>query len=66
MWFDDSKQPLSDKLKKAIAYHVTKYGNPPAVVEMSVQDEPVPIGLVLVTQIQRVSIPKSHFLLGVE
>jgi hypothetical protein len=66
MWLDASNQPLSDKLQEAIAYHVKKYGNPPAVIEMSRYDEPVPNGLVLVTRIQRVHLPKSHFLLGVE
>ena len=66
LWLDDSKSTMPAKAQKAIDYYQHKYGTPPQVLETSLRDEPLPEGLVLVVKVQRVHIPKSHFLMGVE
>ena len=66
MWFDNSKEPMTDKVCKALDAHIQKFGVPANIVETSLKDEPVPEGVELVVRVQRVRIPKSHFLIGVE
>ena len=66
LWFDDSKTTMSAKAEKAIEYYRQKFGAPPQVLETSLKDEPLPEGLELAVMVQRVSIPKYHFLLGEE
>jgi len=66
LWFDNSKDPMTDKVRKALDAHIQKFGVPANIVETSLKDEPVPEGVELVVRVQRVRIPKSHFLIGVE
>jgi hypothetical protein len=66
MFFDDSEFSMSVKAQKALDFYFQKFGTPPQVLETSIQDEPVPEGLDLVVRVQRVSIPKFHFLIGIE
>jgi hypothetical protein len=66
LWFDDSKVPMSDKAQKALDYYMKKFGVPAQVLETSLRDEVLPDGLQLIARVQRVSIPKHHFLIGIE
>ena len=66
LWLDDSKNSMPIKAQKALAYYQQKFGIPPQVLETSLQDEPLPEGIELVVRVQRVSIPKHHFLIGEE
>jgi len=66
LWFDGSKEPVSEKVQKVLDFYKEKFGVPANIVEMSLKDEPIPEGMQMVVRIQSVNIPKSHFLLGNE
>jgi hypothetical protein len=56
---------LQDEVTKAIEHHQKKFGFPPQILEMSVdQTDELPADLNLV--VSRVRIPKNILLLGVE
>ncbi len=39
LWFDNSKKPLSDKIKGAIDFYVEKYGHTPTKFVVSLKAE---------------------------
>ena len=65
LWFDNSAEPLKDKIERAAAYYERKYGKTPNFCEVNpaMMTGEMPDGISVIAADERMS---NHFWIGAE
>jgi hypothetical protein len=67
LWFDDSKDPLADKVRRAAQRYTQKHGHPPTVCHIHQNgDGDTPPAVDGIKIVQEPNILPHHFWVGVE